>query len=131
MPDAVMPRAVLMATKWLQAQAAVTALVGQRISYRLGGTYPAIRITDIGTIDRGPEEELRRLQIECYADDYDDAERIAATVVSVLPEARGQWADGYCAGAAVESGPFHNPDPDPERHRHQLDIAFALYPVPS
>lgn len=130
MPDLVMPRAVLMATKWLQAQSAVTTLVGQRISYRLDGTYPAIRITDVGTISRGPEEELRRLQIECYADDYDVAERIAATVVSVLPEARGTWAGGWCAGAGVESGPFSNPDVDPQRHRHQLDVAFAIYPIP-
>lgn len=130
MPDAVMPRAVLMATKWLQAQASVTALVAQRISYRLDGTYPAIRITDIGVIARGPEEELRRLQFECFADDYDEAERIAATVVSVLPEARGTWAGGHCAGASVESGPFSNPDVDPQRHRHQLDIAFAIYPTP-
>lgn len=131
MPDALMPRAALMATKWLQAQAAVTALVGQRISHKLGGIYPAIRITDVGTMARGPEEELRRLQIECFADSYDVAERIAATVVSVLPEARGTWAGGFCAGAGVESGPFYSPDVDPERHRHQLDIAFALYPIPS
>lgn len=129
MADLVMPRAVLMATRFLQAQARITDVVSTRISYKLHATLPAIRITDIGVMWRGPEEELRRLQIECFALNYDDAENLANRVVSVLPDARGEWADGYCAGAGVEAGPFSNPDVDPEKFRHQLDIAFAIYPA--
>lgn len=129
MADLVMPRAVLMATRFLQAQTRITDVVGTRISYKLPTVMPCIRVTDVGVMWRGPEEELRRLQVECYALDYDTAENLANRVVSVLPDARGAWADGYCAGAAVESGPFANPDVDPEKFRHQLDIAFAIYPA--
>lgn len=129
MADLVMPRAVLMATRFLQAQARVSDVVGTRVSYKLAATYPCIRVTDIGVMWRGPEEEVRRLQLECFALDYDTAENLANRVVSVLPDAPGEWADGYCAGAAVEAGPFSNPDIDTEKFRHQLDIAFAIYPV--
>lgn len=129
MPHALMPRAALLATQWLQSQTRVTNHVGNRVSYRLGGTYPAIRVTDLGAIERGPEEQLRRLQIECWADDYDKAEAIAAAVESVVPEAAGVWPAGRCAGGAVESGPFSNPDTESEKFRHQLDVALWIYPT--
>lgn len=129
MADALMPPTVRLVADWLQAQAAVAAVVGMRVSYRLTGTYPAIRVADLGPIQRGPEEALRRVQIECWAADYDDAERLAATVESVLPEARGAWPSGYCAGGSVESGPYSNPDETSQKFRHQLDVALWLYPA--
>ncbi|MGI8682070.1 MAG: hypothetical protein ACR2JO_08065 [Mycobacteriales bacterium] len=128
MANALMPRTVALVNEWLKAQPAITAVCGKRISYALGGTYPAIRLADIGPITRGPEEALRRIQVECWADDYDTAERLAATVESVLPEAVGAWPSGYCAGGSVESGPFASPDPNSVRYRHQLDVALWLYP---
>ena len=130
MADALMPPAVRLAADWLQAQAAVTAAAGKRISYRLTGTYPAIRLTDLGPMGRDEGGALRRIQIECWADDYDIAERLAAAVESVVPEAHGDWPSGYCAGGDVESGPFASPDPASQRFRHQLDVALWLYPTP-
>lgn len=129
MADAMMPPALRVVNEWLTAQAAVTDVAGTRISYRLTGTYPAIRLADLGPMARGPEEQLRRIQVECWADDYDVAERLAAAVESVVPEARGQWPSGYCAGGSVEAGPYANPDSASERFRHQLDIALWLYPT--
>ena len=128
MPNAVMPKTTKLVGEWLKAQSAVSAVVAARVSYRLTGTYPAIRLTDLGPIECGPEEALRRIQIECWADDYDTAENLALAVESVLPEARGTWPSGKCAGGSVASGPFANPDPASQKYRHQLDVALWLYP---
>lgn len=130
MPNAKMPPPLRIVNEWLKAQAAVTAICGKRIDHTLAGVYPAIRLTDFGPIQHGPEEDLRRIQIECWAADYGTAEDLAATVVSVIPESVGTWATGYCAGGDVVSGPFANPDQNSERYRHQLDVALWLYPAP-
>lgn len=128
MPDLLMPPALKVVNEWLKGQSTVTALCGKRISPVLDATLPAIRLTNVGPIERGPEEALQRIQVECWAATYDDAEKLANTVVSVLPEARGQWTSGYCAGGAVEAGPFDSPDPESEKYRVQLDVGLWLYP---
>lgn len=130
MPNAVMPSSVEIVNQWLKAQEPVTDICGKRISYTLTGTYPAIRVTDVGPIERGPEEVLRRIQIECWADDYDKAEQLALRVEAHIPEARGQWPAGYCAGGDVVAGPFANPDQKSQRYRFQLDVGLWLYPTP-
>jgi hypothetical protein len=128
MPDLLMPAALKVVNEWLKAQTAITDICGKRISPKLDTVLPAIRLTNVGPIERGPEEALQRIQVECWAASYDDAEKLANTVVSVLPEARGQWTSGYCAGGAVESGPFDSPDLESEKYRQQLDLALWLYP---
>lgn len=131
MADALMPATLHVVTEALLAQTAVTEKCGNRISYRLGATFPAIRLTDVGTVERAPEEALHRVQVECWAAKYDDAERLAASVVSVVSDLRGDWPSGYCAGGTVESGPFDSPDENSERFRVQLDLALWLYPSPA
>lgn len=128
MPDLKMPPALKVVNEWLKAQTAITNLCGKRISPKLDATLPAIRLTNVGPIERGPEEALQRIQVECWAMTYDAAEDLANTVVSVLPEAHAQWPSGYCAGGSVESGPFDSPDPESEKYRQQLDLALWLYP---
>lgn len=128
MSDLLMPRPLAVVNQWLKAQAAVTAICGKRIAPFLDTVLPAIRLTNVGTIERSAEEALQRIQVECWAQTYDKAEELALTVVSVLPEARGQWDAGYCAGGTVEAGPFDAPDPDSEKYRQQLDLALWLYP---
>jgi hypothetical protein len=125
---ATMPRKVLLVTQWLQSCTPVTEICGTRISYRLDGTYPAIRVADVGPIERGPEEVLQRIQIECWAEDYDTAEQLALAVEAVVATARGEWPAGYCAGGDVDAGPYFSPDPQSERFRHQLDLALWFYP---
>lgn len=128
MPDLKMPRSLKVVNEWLKAQTAVTDLCGKRISPKLDTVLPAIRLTNVGPIEQAPEEALQRIQVECWALTYDEAEDVALTVVSVLPEVRGQWTAGYCAGGAVEAGPFDSPDPPSEKYRQQLDLALWLYP---
>lgn len=130
MADALMPPTILLVSQALKAQASVAALTAH-VSYRLTGTFPAIRLTDVGTIDRAPEEALHRVQVECWAEKYDDAEALARTVVSVVGDLQGEWPAGYIAGGSVESGPFSSPDDNSERYRHQLDLALWLYPSPA
>lgn len=131
MPGRVMPDPVDVGVDWLQAQTRVTDLVGKRISYRLGKLYPAIRLTDLGAIEAAAEEATHRLQVECWADDYETASSIARAVMSVLSDAAGQWSTGYCMGAGWLGGPFSSPDIDSERHRHQLDVALVIAPTPT
>lgn len=131
MADALMPATVKLASEALQAQEAIAAIVGRQVSYRLGKTFPAIRLTDVGTIDRGPEEALNRIQVECWAEKYDDASELARTVVSVVGDLAGEWPAGYIAGGGVEAGPFDSPDDNSERYRVQLDLGLWLYPSPS
>ena len=131
MADARIPPVLRVVNEWLKAQGSVTAICGKRISPKLTGDYPAIRLTDLGPMERGPEEHLRRIQVECWADDYATAEDLAAEVERHLLEARGQWPSGYCAGGTVESGPFASPDDTSQRYRHQLDVALWIYPSPA
>jgi hypothetical protein len=131
MADALMPKTVLLVSQALQAQPSVADVVERRVSYRLAKTFPCVRLTDVGTIERGPEEALQRIQVECWADDYDTAEDLSRAVVSVVGDLAGTWPAGFIAGGGVESGPFPSPDDSSERYRHQLDLGLWLYPSPS
>lgn len=128
MPDLVMPPPLKVANQWLKAQERVTQLCDKRIAPKLDAKLPAIRLTNVGPVDQGPEEALVRVQVECWAMTYDEAEQLALAVVSVIPEAAGQWPAGYCAGGAVLAGPFDSPDPASEKYRLQLDVGLRIYP---
>ena len=117
------------AKQWLADSTTITDMVGTRIGHQLGGTSPAIRLTDIGPADRGPAGVMRRIQVECWDTDYRVTEALAAAVENHLDAARGTWGQAYCAGGEVLSGPFANPDETSEKHRHQIDVGLWLYPV--
>jgi len=127
-PEPVEARPLAVVNQWLKSQARVTDLCGKRIAPKLDPVLPAIRLTNVGPIERGPEEVKWRVQIECWAETYDEAEALALAVVSVVPMARGSWPAGYCAGGSVESGPFDSPDPPSEKFRLQLDVGLWTYP---
>jgi hypothetical protein len=129
-PDLVLPSAVKVVNAWAKSRPAITDLVGKRISPVLDRTLPAIRLTNVGPRDRGPEEALARVQVECWSDDHDTAEDIANAVVAQLPSLPGEWAGGWCAGGGVAMGPFSSPDPQTERARYLLDLEIWIYPAP-
>jgi hypothetical protein len=125
-----MPPPLLVVKDWLRSVAPVTAVVDTRISHRLPGTFPSIRLTDVGVASRSPEEALHRVQIECWGDDYDVTEDLALEIERHIPEARGAWPNGYCAGGSVDVGPFSSPDQKTGRQRHLLEVVLWLYPTP-
>lgn len=131
MTDAPLTRPLKAVTAWLRTITAVTDVVDKRISWRLTGTYPAIRLTDLGPMGRTAAGDWRRVQIECWDGDYDVAEKLAADIAANADTgrgARGTWAGIYCAGSSVVLGPLSSPDQSSERSRHLLDVAFLLYP---
>jgi hypothetical protein len=117
------------AAEWLKADAGVSSIIVKRIGPVLHSTMPAIRLADLGPINRSTAGDWRLVQVECWAKDYDTAEQLAAAVERATETARGTYTDGYCSGAHVEAGPYANPDPNSERFRHQLDVALLLYGV--
>ena len=126
-----MPNPVAVVNAWAKAQSTVTAICGTRISYRLTGTYPAIRLADIGPVERAPGERASRVQVECWADDYDTSVALAAAVDAAVEDGtlRGTWASAPCSGGAVVFGPMAMPDPESTKFRQQLDLELWLYPT--
>ena len=126
------PNPVKTFTRWAQAQPSVTALCSNRVSYRLEGTYPAIRVTDVGPVERAPGERFNRVQVECWAADYDSAFSLASAVDQAIQDGtlRGVWGGQPCAGGAVVSGPFANPDETTQKFCHTFDVDMWLYATP-
>lgn len=130
MTNAKQPDPLPVVATWLKNQPAVTAVIAKRVAPYLTGAYPAVRLADVGPRDRGPEEALNRVQIECWADDYDSASDLARVIERHVPELRGAYAGAWCAGGAVALGPFASPDTSSNRYRHILDVELWLYPAP-
>lgn len=125
-----LPDPIRVVNAWAKTRPSITNLVAKRISHELEGVYPAIRLTDLGPSDRSPDEWRFRVQVECWADDYDTA-RSAAAAVNREVEAgtlQGTWLGAFCAGGAVTLGPFASPDQKTGRHRHLLELGLWLYP---
>lgn len=131
MATAKMPNAVWLVSTWAKSRPTITALVSKRISHQLGATFPAIRLADVGPRDRAPEEALNRVQVECWADDYDTADDIARTVESEVDSLRGSYptVGAFCAGGSVALGPFASPDESSARYRFLLDLELWVYPA--
>lgn len=127
--DPVLPKGVLLVSQWLcSIEAVVDVIEDRKPSYRLGATYPQIRLVDVGPMERCAGEVKRRIQVECWAEDYDTAEDLALVIEAEIPTIRGQWPAGYCAGGGVESGPRSSPDDQAKKFRHLLDLGVWLYP---
>lgn len=117
---------------FLRSHAAVTALVGQRSSEALSGTYPAIRYSLLpGGGDDTERGDRPELQVECYADDRPTARRVARTVRAVLPDLAGTSpvADAYVVGAVLTLPPFYSADPPTGRARYLLQVQMIVYAV--
>lgn len=134
MGDMKMPNPLWVVNDWIKA---LNTAAGNRVAPKLPGTMPAIRIANVGPRDRGPEEHLARVQVECWADDDDAAANLAATVEAGVPDLAGTYpypTDGvyaHCAGGGVAAGPFAAPDPNSQRYRYILDVELWLYPLPT
>lgn len=113
-----------------QGKPAVTDVVALRISDRLAGTYPAIRVTPISTRPGIPDEDGALVQIECWADDDRDADDLARTVRFELTGLRGPHpaANAWCAGYD-DPTQFRSPDQKTGRSRTIVQTRLYLYPL--
>ena len=105
----------------LAAQATVTAIT-PRIGTRWSGTYPAIRITKVGSffVDNEGAEDVS-FQVECVADDDATASLLARTVVSVVDDLRGSYGGGKLA-LTDPTGPIPAYDEVAERARYDVTL---------
>lgn len=128
MADAKMPNPLWVVSTWIKTLETAAA---KRVSPKLSATMPAIRLANVGPRDRGPEEQLARVQVECWADSEDEAQDLAAEVEAGLPDLAGTYeADGaVCAGGSVAAGPYTANDPNSQRYRYILDVELWLYPL--
>lgn len=112
------------------AQPELAALVGTRVSTKLGGAAAAIRYAVLSGA-AGYDEASPGLQVECWgpggAGDDGTASRIARTVLAVLPRMRGEYGEGWVAGAVADGHPFDAPDPTTERPRQIVTVRLLTY----
>ena len=106
----ILPSAVVLAISGLRADPAVSALVGGRISTKLGSVLPAIRIQRIGGTVQTTYHDEPVIQVECWAEDERAADLVCRTVVDALPNLRASYPTGRIYTYDVESGPFYSPD---------------------
>lgn len=134
MTDLLLPDAGEAFRLWTISRTAVTDLIGERVSIKLTGEAPCIRYSLVSGL-AAFEEHNPLMLVECWgqANALDDgaASELARTLVAEVPSFRGDWGDGYVAGAAVESGPTSSPDPKTDRPRQVLTVRFLLYPSPT
>lgn len=114
----------------LRSRPAVAALVAGRVSTRLSGTYPALRVTLTAGARRPVTGTARPvLQIEAWGENAGPAGEAQASdlIRTVENETEaGSLAGSYAAGAVVacwvETVPFHSPDINRERYIMQLGL---------
>lgn len=127
--EPVTPDAVAGLGTFLRGHAAVSAIAGQRVSTRLSGTYPAVRLALVG----GDPSELwggadATVQVECWStlDDEATGYQLARTVVAAVSDARGIPVTGGYLLDATASEPFASPDPDTNRARFIVTVTVSL-----
>ena len=112
----------------------VGPLVGNRISTRLSGTYPAIRITLLGGPDRAMESTGQpELQVECWGNgsgpsDETQALEIARNVEGFATSLAGSYGPGRIVGAYTLGGILHSPDASSGRERYIVQVGLVTQP---
>jgi hypothetical protein len=130
-----LPDAEALLIQALKAKPTVTVQCGGRIGTRLGGVYPAIRVTLLGGSSRQVENTGRpELQIECWGDGSDataetQAALLAQTIEAEVASLAGSYSVGQIVGAVVYGGILHSaPDTTTGRERYILQIGLLTQP---
>jgi hypothetical protein len=126
----VLPDAEALLIAALAAQTAIATPVGGRISTRLSGTYPAIRVTLLGGVGRIVDGTLEAdVQWEVWGDDSPTAETVASDIAraieAAVPLLAGVYGPGTIRGASSSGYIIHSPDSVTARERY-LGTATVL-----
>jgi hypothetical protein len=135
----VLPDAVLLVVRFLQAQTDVMALVGTRTYTKLpqSPTWPLVTVGRIGGIAHWPPwVDPARLLFKAWGDSSVNAESttrtIAATVQAALQELPGVHDLGVVTGVVEDGGLQRLPDPTytPAREVQLFSATVVLHPLP-
>jgi hypothetical protein len=134
MPVTPSPDSVGCVIDFIRRQSDMAALVGgasPRVSTRLSGTLPAIRVT---LVDGGPDTTGEfggahpTVQVECWANDPATADLMMRTFTAALPQVKGgTWGGVYVSGARVDLGPIMSDDPDTTAYRQLTDVILDVH----
>lgn len=105
-----LPSAAALTVAAFKADPEITAITEGRVGTRLNKTLPAIRVQRVYGTSPDTWQDQPVMQIECWAADEGTADRLARTVVAVLPSMRDSYSTGRVWAHTVESGPFFAPD---------------------
>lgn len=107
-----LPSAPAALVAWAKQDPDLSAVVNGRVGTKLASTLPAIRMQRVGgTPDEYDGTDEPAVQVECWAANDVDAERLARVFVSVLPTLRHRAVTGGRAYTyEITSGPFFLPD---------------------
>jgi hypothetical protein len=109
----------------------VAPMVGNRISTRLSGTYPAIRVTLLGGPDRPVDNTGQpEFQVECWGNGVGPAEEIEASdiaraVDAAVDDLPGTYTAGRIVAAYRIGGIIHSPDPSTSRQRYIVQVGLV------
>lgn len=118
----------------LRAQPPVTAITGARVGLSLTGTDPAIRYALTGGTYLAGGVVTATLQVECWGKggntpDDGTADRLARTVLSVIPGLVGDHGPARVAGASA-AYPYRSDDPTTGRPRAIVNVTIVVSPLP-
>ena len=105
-----LPSAQALTVAWLKANPELAAIHGGRVSTRLNATLPAVRVARVGGVSPDVWEDNPVIQIECWAKDDVEADRLARTVVAALPTFRGKFPAGTVYSYSIDGGIYGSPD---------------------
>lgn len=107
---------------------------GTRVGVTLSSGEPSIRLTENGgSVGQGEAQPVVLVEFWGRSNAPDDgtASRMARTFAADVEgtRMRGEWAGGWCAGAAVEGGISDSPDPTTRRPRKLLTVRLVTTPL--
>jgi hypothetical protein len=134
MPDLLPDPLEVLRLYLVRADSPLRQYVANRVGVTLTGGEPAIRLTENGgTVGQGEGQPV--VLVECWGrsnvPDDGTASRIARELAADVEgtRMRGWWADGFCAGAAVDGGISDSPDPTTRRPRKLLTVRLVTTPL--
>lgn len=134
MPTPLLPDARAVTIEALKGQGSLTALVGQRIYYKL----PAVPLWPLVVVSKVDDTELQwhtstlRMQCDVWGDGNSafaeaQVDLIARTLISVMRDMVGIWTSGRISNVG-HANTIPSPDPDTGRARQIVDFFVELNP---
>lgn len=132
-----MPNVESMLTAYLQSQADIVALIGERSYTELphNVVFPAIRVTqynDLKVTVRPLWVVTAYVQLDAFGGTKNQAWTLASTAQSAIAAMEGLVLPGGVVSAANVGGMSDQPDTDyePAKPRFRVDFSITVHPVP-
>lgn len=134
MPTILMPDVLAVLGRVLRADPAVAALAGDRVSTRLPGGWPAVRLDAAGGIQAFKDRlDAPRVDVHAFATDEAVAVTLARTARAVIDAAGNYTEPGVVVITATETTPHRNqtiPDRSPTVYDYTFTATVTVRPDP-